>query len=120
MHQAYCRDTASSSALRADYEKREDRNTLEAMQSIHANRLLAFLSTKFRVGGLDMPALRMQAERVMQLPSMYAYWTNHGSFRWQEGQDSIDLKFNQVMEDAYASSVLADTDHHEPATTAAE
>lgn len=105
LHQLYCRDTATDPALRTDYEDGLGQSAEEAINAIHANRLIAHLSVKFRVGLLNKRALREHARSAMDLKSVRAYWARWGSHREREAKDSLDEAFNQIMSEAYDTHV---------------
>ncbi|CAM5475480.1 MULTISPECIES: DUF6082 family protein [Streptomyces] len=96
LHQAYCRDTAADQALSGEWAD-ADVTAEQAAKYIHANRLLSFLSVKYRVGLLNDHTLRVQARSAMARDSIREYWGKFGSFREMEAKDRTDRKFNEIM-----------------------
>ncbi|MEU6475322.1 DUF6082 family protein [Streptomyces sp. NPDC047017] len=95
LHQAYCRDTAADHLSSGEWG--EGLSPEEAAQHIHANRLISFLSAKYRVGLLKDDDLRVQAHASMKRPSVRSYWEQNGSFRQEGAKDRIDRRFNEIM-----------------------
>lgn len=76
----------------------------EYARLVHSNRVISFLSAKYRVGLLDKVALRVQARAVMQRPGCRAYWARFGAFREEEAADRVDRSFNAVLDDEYTAA----------------
>ncbi|MFJ3824949.1 DUF6082 family protein [Streptomyces nodosus] len=71
---------------------------------VNYNRLISFLSAKYRVGLLDKAALRVQARALMTHASCRAYWARFGAFREAEAMDdSTDRSFNRIFDDEYTA-----------------
>ncbi|UFQ99875.1 DUF6082 family protein [Streptomyces sp. Go40/10] len=100
IHQMFCKDTATVPELREAWTG-EGVPAGEYAQFVHANRSLAFLSAKFRVGLLTPRTLRVQARAVMELPVFRAYWERFGSFREAEAGDRTDRRFNEILDTEY-------------------
>ncbi|MFE7215044.1 DUF6082 family protein [Streptomyces sp. NPDC057611] len=81
----------------------------EYARLVHSNRVINFLSAKYRMGLLDKAALRVQARAVMQRPGCRAYRARFGAFREEEA-DRVDRSFNAVRDDEYTAA----TDDKEP------
>ncbi|MBT2412071.1 hypothetical protein J7I94_16090 [Streptomyces sp. ISL-12] len=73
-------------------------------RAVHCNRLISFLSVKFRVGLLDRAALRVQARSVMARGATRAYWARFGAFREQEATDSVTRTFNRIFDEEYCAA----------------
>ncbi|WP_326613459.1 DUF6082 family protein [Streptomyces scopuliridis] len=103
MHQAHIAELPANPEMQALWmHDGEDTNLL------HANRLISFLSVKFRAGLLDRRSLRVQAKWFMERTAGRAYWQKFGGFREDEAIDRTDRTFNAILSDEY--HVLADED----------
>ncbi|GHG95383.1 DUF6082 family protein [Streptomyces rubradiris] len=72
---------------------------------LHVNRLVSFLSVKFRVGLLNEESLGVQAKAAMEREAVRRYWETYGGFREEEAMDSTDARFNEIMSAAYDKAV---------------
>ncbi|MFC5956805.1 DUF6082 family protein [Streptomyces pratens] len=103
IHQRLLADIATDPEQRAAWAT--DGLSPEAYaKSVHCNRLISFLSVKFRVGLLDRAALRVQARSIMARGETRAYWARFGAFREEEALDGIDRTFNRILDDAYSAA----------------
>ncbi|NEW73736.1 MULTISPECIES: DUF6082 family protein [Streptomyces] len=109
MHQVWLSEVASDPELRAMWTAPGEPPAEEYARLLHCNRLISFLSVKYRVGLLDTASLRVQARWVMEREVGRAYWTTFGAFREEEAMDRIDRSFNAIMADEHAALVNADT-----------
>ncbi|MFD3514885.1 DUF6082 family protein [Streptomyces sp. NPDC058657] len=106
IHQQWISDTASDSQTLAQWAADgEELGSEEFRQSIHTNRLLAFLSAKYQAGLLDKKALRVQANWVMRRPCVRAYWARYGiTLREEEAVNTKDRSFNAIFNDEYGAA----------------
>jgi hypothetical protein len=111
MHQEWISEVASNPELWATWTIPGEPSAEEGEQLLHCNRLISFLSVKFRAGLLDRSSLRVQARWLMEREIARTYWRKFGGFREEEAMDRTDRVFNGIM--ARAHAVLTDRD---PAT----
>ncbi|MEV0035520.1 DUF6082 family protein [Streptomyces sp. NPDC050804] len=111
MHQAWISEEATNPELQAAWmSPGGEPPTQEHTNLLHANRLISFLSVKFRAGLLDRHALRVQARWLMEREVARTYWKKFGGFRKDEAMDRTDHTFNSVLDEEYG----AITDDTEP------
>lgn len=79
----------------------------EYVKFLHVNRLISFLSVKYRAGLLNDESMRVQARAVMEREAGRRYWDEYGSFREEEAMDSTDARFNEMMSAAYTRATRA-------------
>lgn len=96
MHQAHIAELAANPEMQALWMHDEEDSNL-----LHANRLVSFLSVKFRAGLLDRRSLRVQAKWLMERTAARAYWRKFGGFREDEAIDRTDRTFNAILADEY-------------------
>ncbi|MFF5567694.1 DUF6082 family protein [Streptomyces sp. NPDC012623] len=109
MHQAWIAELAQKPELQTVWTPSgSELPDGEYTNHLHANRLISFLSVKFRAGLLDKQSLRAQAKWLMERDIARAYWKKFGGFREEEARDRTDRVFNSILDDEYA--VLADDD----------
>ncbi|MFJ1994260.1 DUF6082 family protein [Streptomyces asiaticus] len=108
MHQVWISEVASDPALRAMWTAPGEPPVEEYSKLLHCNRLISFLSVKYRAGLLDSASLRVQARWVMEREVGRTYWTTFGAFREEEAMDRTDRTFNAIMADEHAALVAVD------------
>ncbi|MFE2181372.1 MULTISPECIES: DUF6082 family protein [unclassified Streptomyces] len=108
MHQVWISEVASDPELRAMWTAPGEPPAEEYSKLLHCNRLISFLSVKYRAGLLDTASLRIQARWVMEREVGRTYWTTFGAFREEEAMDRTDRTFNAIMADEHAALVDAD------------
>ncbi|GGY13497.1 DUF6082 family protein [Streptomyces xanthochromogenes] len=101
LHQAWITDAASSPDLANLWAAGSGQATPEYTNLLRANRVMALLCAKFRVGLLNQHALRVQARWLMERPIGRQYWKMHGAFREEEATDGRTRAFNRIMSDEY-------------------
>ena len=70
---------------------------------VHCNRMISFLSAKYRVRQLDKATLRVQARSLMERAGVRAYWASFRAFREDEAMDGIGRSFNSIFDDEYTA-----------------
>lgn len=108
MHQMWISEVASDPELRAMWTAPDEPPAEEYAKLLHCNRLISFLSVKFRAHLLNTASLRVQARWLMQREVGRTYWTTFGAFREEEAMDRIDRTFNAIMAEEHAALVGAD------------
>ncbi|MGA5441954.1 DUF6082 family protein [Streptomyces griseoincarnatus] len=103
MHQQLLADIAADPGHRAIWAT-NGLSDEENVSLMHCNRLISFLSVKFRVGLLDRAALRVQARALMERAPYRAYWSRSGSFREEEAMDRTDHTFNAILAEEYTAA----------------
>ncbi|MFE3139656.1 DUF6082 family protein [Streptomyces scopuliridis] len=104
MHQAWIAELARNLELQAVWTPPGgELPDGESTNHIHANRLISFLSVKFRAGLLNKQSLRAQAKWLMEREVARAYWKKFGGFREEEARDRTDRAFNAILADEYAA-----------------
>ncbi|MFJ2203219.1 DUF6082 family protein [Streptomyces violaceusniger] len=109
MHQELISQAVSNPELRVMWTAPGELPDEEYTNLLHCNRLISFLSAKFRAGLLDTASLRVQARWVMARQVGRTYWTMLGSFRDEEAVDRFDRAFNTIMADEHAAMAAVDT-----------
>ncbi|MET9861932.1 DUF6082 family protein [Streptomyces smyrnaeus] len=109
MHQAWIAEVAGNPELRAIWTPPGGALPSEEYANLlHSNRLISFLSAKFRVGLLTKDSLRSQARWLMQREVARSYWRQFGSFREDEARDRTDRAFNAILSDEYVAAADRD------------
>ncbi|MEU3499914.1 DUF6082 family protein [Streptomyces hundungensis] len=104
MHQAWLQEAVNSPKLQELWATAQGELSAEEHVDLwQANRVIAFLCAKFRVGLLTKDSLRVQARHVMKVPVGRRYWEIFGAFREEEATDSVTRRFNAIMNDEYAA-----------------
>ena len=101
-------EALSNPALRAMWTASGKLPDEEYSKILHCNRLISFLSAKFRAGLLDTASLRVQARWVMARQAGRTYWAMLGGFREEEAVDRVDRAFNTIMATEHAAMVAVD------------
>ncbi|MFF4482910.1 DUF6082 family protein [Streptomyces sp. NPDC021218] len=109
IHQELITEALSNPALRAMWTAPGKLPDEEYTKILHCNRLISFLSAKFRAGLLDTASLRVQARWVMARQVGQTYWATLGGFREEEAVDRIDRAFNAIMAEEHAAMAALDT-----------
>ncbi|MBA6440662.1 DUF6082 family protein [Streptomyces sp. GMR22] len=108
MHQVWISEVASDPELRALWTAPGEPPAEEYARLLHCNRLISFLSVKYRAGLLDSASLRVQARWVMEREIGRTYWKAFGALREKEAMDRTDRAFNAIMADEHAVLVAVD------------
>ncbi|MEV5778404.1 DUF6082 family protein [Streptomyces antimycoticus] len=108
IHQELITEALSNPALRVIWTAPGKLPDEEYTKILHCNRLISFLSAKFRAGLLDTASLRVQARWVMARQAGRTYWAMLGGFREEEAVDRVDRAFNTIMADEHAAMVAVD------------
>lgn len=108
IHQAWLAEVAANPELRAVWAPvGEELTDKQHANLLHANRLISFLSAKFRVGLLDRTTLRTVVRRLMQQDAIRTYWVRNGGLREEEARDRADRTFNTILNDEYEYAAVA-------------
>ncbi|MEU4896227.1 DUF6082 family protein [Streptomyces sp. NPDC044780] len=108
IHQKLISEAVSNPTLRVMWTAPGELPDEDYKTILHCNRLISFLSVKFRAGLLDTASLRVQARWVMAREAGRTYWATIGSFREEEAVDRIDRTFNAIMADEHAAMMGID------------
>ncbi|MFE2075166.1 DUF6082 family protein [Streptomyces misionensis] len=74
---------------------------------LRQNQWLCMWSAMFRLGYINENHLRENAKRFMQDKAGRLYWSVGGEHRMKTAQDAHDIKFTQVMDEAYQAELGA-------------
>lgn len=101
MHQKWISDVDADADQQSMWAASGETPAEEYAQLLQCNRLVPFLSVKYRVGLIDRQSLRTNARWLMERDVARSYWSRFGTFRKDEAVDRIDRAFNAVMADEY-------------------
>ncbi|MFE2034286.1 DUF6082 family protein [Streptomyces scopuliridis] len=102
IHSNWISDVAADADQRTIWAASGETPAEEYAQLLQCNRLVSFLSVKYRVGLLDRQSLRTNVRWLMDRDIARSYWSRFGSFREEEAVDRVDRAFNAVMADEFA------------------